>query len=205
MKSGISGSAPSWHVCAMNQDGQYEDVTRVLASDTYVSPRFGHPAMSSSYRHSTDSGTQPQSSERSDSRIRSSGASMTAEPYQSCESRYWISASASASSSLLLASESPTPGSPPSPISVLLLTPEQGVCGYAGLADAVPPRVVVDGGEPLDTVMESEGEDIDIDSQSRRRSRRRFCGSRRCRSGREGWAWRSRALGPLLLAGGRVC
>ncbi len=177
MKSGISGGASSWRVYATNEDGQYEDVTHVLASDTYVSLRSGHSAASSAYRLSADSGTQPQSSERSNSRASESGASMTAESYKSCESRYSTpsferrsrdgppSASASASSSLLPASDSPTPGSPPSPISVLLLTPEQGACGYAGLADAALPRVAVDGGEPLNTVVESEGEDMDIDSQ----------------------------------------
>lgn len=176
MKSGISGSASSWRVYATNEDGQYEDVTHVLASDTYASMR----SATSSYRHSADSsesGTQPQSSERSNSRASESGASMTAESYKSCESRYSTpsferrsrdgppSASASASSSLLPASDSPTPSSPASPISVLLLTPEQGQGGYVGLADAAMPRVVVDAGAPLETVVESEGEDMDIDSQ----------------------------------------
>lgn len=179
MKSGISGSASSWRVYATNEDGQYEDVTHVLASDTYASMRSGHSG-TSSYRHSADSsgsGTQPQSSERSNSRASESGASMTAESYKSCESRYSTpsferrsrdgppSASASASSSLLPASDSPTPSSPASPISVLLLTPEQGQGGYVGLADAAMPRVVVDAGAPLETVVESEGEDMDIDSQ----------------------------------------
>lgn len=179
MKSGISGSASSWRVYATNEDGQYEDVTHVLASDTYASIRSGHSG-TSSYRHSADSSgsrTQPQSSERSHSRASESGASMTAESYKSCESRYSTpsferrsrdgppSASASASSSLLPASDSPTPSSPASPISVLLLTPEQGQGGYVGLADAAMPRVVVDAGAPLETVVESEGEDMDIDSQ----------------------------------------
>ncbi|OJT14340.1 hypothetical protein TRAPUB_9091 [Trametes pubescens] len=39
MKSGISGSASSWRVYATNEGGQYEDVTHLLASDSYVSPR----------------------------------------------------------------------------------------------------------------------------------------------------------------------
>ncbi|KAI0775019.1 hypothetical protein BD413DRAFT_611392 [Trametes elegans] len=111
---------------------------------------------------------------RPESRASGSGASMTAESYKSCESRYStpsfeqdprdrIAASASAS-----ASPSPSPSlSPsltpslggarsPSPAASPILLHTPGAPDYAGLADAALPAIVV----------ESEGEDMEIDTDA---------------------------------------
>ncbi|KAI0636236.1 hypothetical protein C8Q77DRAFT_1052370 [Trametes polyzona] len=197
MKSGISGGASSWRVFATNEDGEYEDVTHVLASDTF-SVRSGASdyasatsasasAKSPSPRDSaasSGSGTQPRSSvyTRTDSRASSSGASVTAESYKSCESRYSTpsferrlsresgpSPSASASGTVSVSSSVYRSPSPAASVSVLLLTPEQE--NYGGLADAALqlPRVVVDDADAsvrmMETVVESEGEDMELDSQ----------------------------------------
>ncbi|KAI0349722.1 hypothetical protein OH77DRAFT_1431765 [Trametes cingulata] len=177
MKSGVSGGGSSWRVYATNEDGQFEDVTHVLSSDPFSvhSADSGHASAESwSQRNSSDSagsrssdGSQGKSVHtRTESRASESGASMTAESYKSCESRYSTpsferhsrngpppSASQSASSSF----RSP---SPPASVSVLLLTPEQGE--YAGLADAALTRAVP---SQLATVVESEPEDMELDSQ----------------------------------------
>lgn len=180
MKSGISGGASSWRVYATNEDGQYEDVTHVLASDTFSvhSAQSGHasaPSYSSqrsqaqSPRHSMDSvrsgsSAEPNSSvhTRTESRASESGASMTAESYKSCESRYSTPSFERHSREGPVMALSP---SPPASVSVLLLTPDQ--TDYVGLADAALPRVVEVTGSPalLETVVESETEDMDLDSR----------------------------------------
>ncbi|KAI0366280.1 hypothetical protein BV20DRAFT_971988 [Pilatotrama ljubarskyi] len=178
MKSGVSGGASSWRVYATNEEGQFEDVTHVLSSDPFSvhSADSGDASAASwSQRNSADSTGTGSSGDsraqklvhsRTESRASESGASMTAESYKSCESRYSTpslerhsrdgpppSASQSASSSF----RSP---SPPASVSVLLLTPEQG--DYAGLADAALTRAIP---AQLATVVESEPEDMELDSQ----------------------------------------
>ncbi|KAI0671917.1 hypothetical protein C8Q78DRAFT_1078660 [Trametes maxima] len=183
MKSGVSGGASSWRVFATNESGLFEDVTHVLSSDAFsvhsVTPASPCASASASVgswsaRHSCESsgsGTQPQSTadSRADSRASGSGASMTAESYKSCESRYSTpsferhSRDGPPSASPSVASECRSP-SPPASVSVLLMTPEQA--DYNGLADAAMPRVVdATVVAPLATVVESETEDMELDSQ----------------------------------------
>ncbi|KAH9902596.1 hypothetical protein C8Q73DRAFT_11598 [Cubamyces lactineus] len=180
MRSGISGGLADWRVYATNHDGQFEDVTHILSSDAFSVRSAGNERLSTgswSARNSTastGSGSEPQSSvhSRSASRTSESGASMTAESYKSCESRYSTpsferhsrdgpppSASASAASSLRS----------PSPSALLLRTPVQA--DYTGLANAALPVVVnpdaVAGptNRQMATVVESEAEDMELDSQ----------------------------------------
>ncbi|CDO76992.1 hypothetical protein BN946_scf184298.g19 [Trametes cinnabarina] len=178
MRSGISGHVSDWRVYATNQEGYFEDVTHILSSDAFSvrSAQDTRRASAGSWspRHSADStgsGNIPESSadSRSGSRASGSGASMTAESYKSCESRYStpsferhsrdgpLPASPTRSSSLSVRSSSS-----PASVSVLLRTPEQ--TGYAGLADAALPKVV-DVAVMIPTVSESEAEDMDLDSQ----------------------------------------
>ncbi|KAJ8496615.1 hypothetical protein ONZ51_g1000 [Trametes cubensis] len=180
MRSGISGGLADWRVYATNQDGQFEDVTHILSSDAFSVRSADNERRSTgswSARNSTasaGSGNEPQSSahSRSASRASESGASMTAESYKSCESRYSTpsferhsrdgpppSVSASVASSLRS----------PSPSAMLLRTPVQA--DYTGLANAAIP-VVVKPGAPaasvnrqMATVAESETEDMELDSQ----------------------------------------
>ncbi|KAI0648924.1 hypothetical protein C8Q79DRAFT_947966 [Trametes meyenii] len=197
MKSGVSGGASSWRVFATNESGLFEDVTHVLSSDAFsvhsatpASPCASASTSASvgswSARHSCESsgsGTQPQSSadSRADSRASGSGASVTAESYKSCESRYSTPSferhsrdgpPLSASPSVASASEGGRSPSPPASVSVsvLLMTPEQA--DYNGLADAAMPRVVdatvvvaPREAQLAATMVETESEDMELDSQ----------------------------------------
>ncbi|KAI0329304.1 hypothetical protein GY45DRAFT_1325254 [Cubamyces sp. BRFM 1775] len=178
MRSGISGGLADWRVYATNHDGQFEDVTHILSSDAFSVRSADNERLSSgswSARNSTastGSGLQSSVHSRSASRASESGASMTAESYKSCESRYSTpsferhsregpppSASASVASSLRS----------PSPSAMLLRTPVQA--DYTGLANAALPVVAKSGAVagPADrqmaTVVESEAEDMELDSQ----------------------------------------
>ncbi|TFK91385.1 hypothetical protein K466DRAFT_582848 [Polyporus arcularius HHB13444] len=208
VRGGVSGtgmgSAADIHVYSTNEESAFEDVTHILSSGVFSDKAMSSEGSSTStdLRSPRDSGTsratRASSASGSDaarlstattvsasasvhtrmSRASGGAASLTAESYTTCESRYSTPSIDHGPAAIAEDSEEDEYYSPASPqssassastasggsVSVLLMTPEQN--DYAGLADAALPRVRVAGPGPeraASPAGSGSGSDMDID------------------------------------------